>query len=95
MSALETFVEFLKNLEHQWGAFMKKSENEDEKNLQAEFDQLIAITLDSYLDVSYSNSTMKFIVLQSSFLSPCSSEISARFLKSTSFGTRSKSKSVP
>ena len=54
MSAIESFVLFLKNLEHRWDAF-KKIENgtENEKNLRAEFNELISLTLDSCLDVSY------------------------------------------
>ena len=52
MSAIETFVLFLKNLEHQWDAFKKLENGTDEKNLRAEFNELISLTLDSCLDVS-------------------------------------------
>ncbi|KAL7049656.1 hypothetical protein ACKWTF_003804 [Chironomus riparius] len=50
MSAIESFVLFLKNLEHQWDAFKKVENGTDEKNLRAEFNQLISLTLDSCLD---------------------------------------------
>lgn len=52
MSAIESFVLFLKNLEHRWDAFKKLENGTDEKNLRAEFNELITLTLDSCLDVS-------------------------------------------
>ncbi|XP_070497376.1 uncharacterized protein [Chironomus tepperi] len=50
MSAIESFVLFLKNLEHQWDAFKKIENGTDEKNLRADFSELISLTLDSCLD---------------------------------------------